>query len=87
MGGLGAEPEAFMVLSDMKSRDGGCGEEQRWGNHLGVLQRPLIPEASRALHLYSSPSSVQCQGGELRRAGVQPSGKENDSVNLGAQCS
>lgn len=87
MGGLGTEPEAFMVLSDMKSRDGGCGEKQRWGSHHGVPQRPLSPEISRALNLYSFPGSLQCKGGELRRAGVQPSGKENDSVNLEAQCS
>lgn len=84
MGGLRTEPEAFMVPSDMESRDGGC---EGWGDHSGVPQRPLVPETSRALHLYSSPTSLQCKGVELRRAGVQSSGKENDSVNLEAQCS
>lgn len=76
-----------MVPSSMKSKDGECGEKQGWGNHLRVPQTPLVPEPSRALHLYSSPTPLQCKGVELRRAGVQPSGKENNSVNLEGQCS
>lgn len=84
MGGLGTEPEAFMVPSGMKSRDGGCGEKQGWGNHHGGPQTHFFSEPSRALHLYSSPTPLQCKGGEFERIGVQSSGKENDLVTLEA---
>lgn len=63
---------------------GDVGKSRDGETTMGGPQTHFFSEPSRALHLYSSPTPLQCKGGEFERIGVQSSGKENDLVTLEA---